>query len=494
MSSLEKYFQRFRRNTIGHDLVHTFPWGKQNILYADWAASGRLYRPIEEFISNQLGPYVANTHTETNLTGSLMTATYHQAQKIIKKHVGADNNDILLFSGFGMTAVVNKFQRILGLRAPEQLQKKLKLEASERPLVIITHMEHHSNQTTWQECMVDVEIIRRSDDGLPDLNHLEEILKNNTNRKLKIGSFSACSNVTGIITPYHKMAKIMHAYGGLCFIDFSASAPYVNMNMHPEQEDEKLDAIYFSPHKFLGGPGASGVIVFDKSLHKNIVPDHPGGGTVSWTNPWGGHKFHSDIEVREDGGTPGFLQGIKAALAILLKDEMGVFNILKRETELKQRLLLKLKQHPFITILDEQQVHRLGFVSFFSKHIHHNLFVKLLNDKFGVQARGGCSCAGTYGHILLNVTQETSHQITEQIDSGDLSAKPGWVRVSIHPIMTDAEIDSIADSISQVISNYKEWALEYKFDKATAEFSSSLYPETPPSLLQTFTQFHKDFS
>ena len=319
MNPLASYFDKFRRNITGIDLEHEFCQGRRKIVYADWAASGRLYRPIESYISNTLGPYVANTHTETTLTGTVMTHAYHQAYDIIKSHVNAADEDVLLFAGFGMTAVINKFQRILGLRVPEKYIERIEPAGDERPLIIITHMEHHSNQTSWEECMCDVKIVRRKSNGLPDLHHLEEILKANASRKLIIGSFTACSNVTGIITPYYQMAEIVHRHGGYCFVDFSASAPYVDIDMHPENPQQKLDAIFFSPHKFLGGPGSSGVIIFDRSLYDNSIPDHPGGGTVLWTNPWGEHRFFDDIEIREDGGTPGFLQAIKASLSILLK-------------------------------------------------------------------------------------------------------------------------------------------------------------------------------
>lgn len=470
MNSLQQYFEKYRKNTIGYNFEHPFESGQKPIVYADWAASGRLYRPIEEFISNTLGPYVANTHTETTLTGTVMTHAYHQAHSIIKKHVNAGPDDQLLFAGFGMTAVINKFQRILGFRVPERYREQFALTGNERPLVIITHMEHHSNQTTWVECLCDVEIIRRNEDGLPDLDHLREILRANKNRQFIIGSFSACSNVTGVLTPYHQMAEIVHEYGGYCFVDFSASAPYVEMNMHPRNEKQSLDAIFFSPHKFLGGPGASGVILFHKSLYRNTVPDHPGGGTVLWTNPWGGHHFFEDIEIREDGGTPGFLQGIKAALAIRLKEEMGIGNLLEREHQLKERLMERFSEIPSLHILEPGQRQRVGFISFYVKGVHHNLIVRLLNDRFGVQTRGGCSCAGTYGHILLNINYDESKRITDMIDLGDLSEKPGWVRISLHPTMTDAEVEYIADSVEEIIQHHEQWKEDYRFNTHSGDF------------------------
>ena len=468
MAYLEKYFDPFRNNIIGNDFEHTFDSGRKKIIYADWAASGRLYKPIEKYITEKLGPYVANTHTETSLTGAVMTDAYRQAHRIIKKHVNAGPDDLLLFAGFGMTAVINKFQRILGLRVPEQYKDCIKLE--NKPLIIITHMEHHSNQTSWVECLADVEIVRRDENGLPNLIHLREILKANLHRSLIIGSFTACSNVTGIITPYHEMAEIMHEFDRLCFVDFSASAAYVDINMHPEDEKQTLDAIFFSPHKFLGGPGSSGVIIFNKKLYQNKVPDQPGGGTVLWTNPWGGHHYFDDIEIREDGGTPGFLQGIKASLAALLKEEMGVEKMIQREHELKDRLMEGLESIPGLNELEAKQRNRLGYISFYIKEIHHNLIVRLLSDRYGIQTRGGCSCAGTYGHLLLKIDFHESRRITQKIDLGDLSEKPGWVRVSLHPTMTDEEIDYMIHAIREVHQYYHRWQDDYEFNTHTGEF------------------------
>jgi selenocysteine lyase/cysteine desulfurase len=299
---------------------------------------------------------------------------------------------------------------------------------------------------------------------------LERLLHQFRNRKLKIGSFTACSNVTGVQTPYHQLARIMHKHGGVCFVDFSASAPYVEINMHPRSPLEKLDAIFFSPHKFLGGPGTSGVLVFDSRLYANGIPDHPGGGTVLWTNRWGKYRYVSDIEGREDGGTPGILQTIKTALCIKLKERMGVRNILKREREIKDLLLDGLSKIPDLEILAGHQKDRLGIVSFNVKDIHYNLMVKLLNDRFGIQSRGGCACAGPYGHYLLNIDKQTSKQITDQIDKGDFSFKPGWVRLSLHPIMTNEEIRHILKAVRAIATNFKEWKKDYRYNSKTNDF------------------------
>ncbi|MGC9365244.1 MAG: aminotransferase class V-fold PLP-dependent enzyme [Fidelibacterota bacterium] len=470
MKSTESYFEPFREDIIGNDLQYRFPSGKRTIVYADWAASGRLHRSIENYIINELGPFVANTHTESTLTGTVMTSAYHQAHQIIKHHCHASSDDVLLFAGFGMTAVINKFQRILGLRIPEKYRDKIKICEAERPLVIITHMEHHSNQTTWEECCVDTVILCKKNDGTPNLDHLQTILDANRHRKTIIGSFTAASNVTGIITPIHEMAEIMHKYGRYCFVDFSGSAPYVNIDMHPQHPEQYLDAIFFSPHKFLGGPGSSGVIIFNKKLYHNRIPDHPGGGTVLWTNPWHAHRFFDDIEIREDGGTPGFLQAIRAALAILLKEKMGIAKIMAREHYLVNRLMDQLEKNDRIILLEAQNRHRIAFISFYSYDIHHNLFVRLLNDRYGIQTRGGCLCAGTYGHVLLHIDARKSREIAKKIDQGDLSSKPGWVRISLHPTMRDAEIDLIADAVDAVTKNYNAWQKEYHFNPHTGDY------------------------
>src|SRR5690606_26950295 len=339
-----------------------------------------------------------------------------------------------------------------------------------KPVVFVTHMEHHSNHTSWLETIADVICISPDDEGLVDLNDFEEKLNQYKNRKLKIGAFTACSNVTGIEIPYYQMAEMMHINGGYCFVDFACSAPYTEINMHPENPKQKLDAIFFSPHKFLGGPGTPGVMIFDSHLYKNQVPDNPGGGTVDWTNPWGQRKYISNIEAREDGGTPAFLQTIKAALCINLKEKMGCALMRKREEELIEIAFKELRKIDGLHILAGNVEKRLGAISFYVENIHYNLMVKILNDRFGIQVRGGCSCAGTYGHYLLHVDPTRSKRITDLIDKGDLSEKPGWVRMSIHPTMTNDEIYFITESIKQTVENIAEWSNDYNYDLHKNEF------------------------
>ena len=263
----------------------------------------------------------------------------------------------------------------------------------------------------------------------------------------------------------------MHQHGGYAFIDFAGAAPYVDINMHPEEEGTHLDAVFFSPHKFLGGPGSSGVMVFNKHLYNRAVPDHPGGGTVEWTNPWGEHQYFDDIELREDGGTPGFLQAMRTAMAIEVKEQMDTVLIRQRENELVKKAFDGFDKIKGMHILAHNIKNRLGIFSFYIDGIHYNLIVKLLNDRFGIQTRGGCACAGTYGHFLLGVTPEESHRIAQQIDAGDLSEKPGFIRVSLHPTMTDAELDKIIDATGQIANNIAEWRKDYTYNSHTNEWT-----------------------
>ncbi|MDX9726296.1 MAG: aminotransferase class V-fold PLP-dependent enzyme [Bacteroidales bacterium] len=482
MQELEKYFNNFRKNIVGIDASIFTPYGEKKLVYADWIASGRLYKPIEKRISDDIGPMVGNTHSESTATGRAMTEAYHLAQKIVKNHVNADSNDVLIFTGTGMTSAVAKLQRILGLKVPEQAINYCVFTHGEynacrdipnenRPVVFLTHAEHHSNHTSWFETLAEVVVLEPSSDLKVDPEVLRRQIIRYKDRPLLIGSFTACSNVTGYIPPYYSLARIMHEFNGYCFVDFAASAPYVDIDMHPADPMERLDAVFFSPHKFLGGPGSAGVLIFNRQLYKNETPDTPGGGTVKWTNRWGGYSYISDIEVKEDGGTPGFLQGIKAALAVKLKERMGTERIHIREKELTEIAFRELTGVKGLHILADNINERLGVFSFYIDNIHHNLFTRLLNDRFGIQVRGGCSCAGTYGHFLLRVDFSLSKEITDRIEAGDLSMKPGWIRLSLHPTMTDEELMFISRSIKEVAENGQEWAADYVYDRHTNEYN-----------------------
>jgi len=477
-SELEDYFLEYRENTIGSNHSFESMYGTQNLLYADWVASGRLYNPIEDIMLRKIGPMIANTHSFSSQTGKVSTYAYQYARQLIKDHVNASEKDCLVATGTGMTAALNKLQRIMGLRSLNNLSSEKPNSEDERPVVFITHMEHHSNQVPWYETNADVVVLPSGENNLVDPKILAEELKKYSNRRLKIGSFTACSNVTGIITPYHELAKIMHQNGGYCFIDFAASAPYVKIDMHPENAEEQLDAIFFSPHKFLGGPGTCGILIFNEKLYKSNFPDNPGGGNVKCTDPWGGYHYSDAIEVKEDGGTPGFLQVIRTALCLELKNKMGVENMKNREKELLNLCFSEFQKIEGLTILGDLKSERIGCVSFTIKNIHYNLMVRLLNDRFGIQVRGGWSCASTYAHFLLNIDKEKSEEITNGILQKDLSEKPGWVRVSLHPTMTNEELLFICNAIKIIVLNIKEWEKLYQYNPITNEFDNLKFNDT----------------
>lgn len=463
---MEHYFSAFSKQIIGQNETMKTPFHDSiRIVYADWTASGRMYQAIEDRLLKKILPFVANTHTDTNYTGSKTTYAYSKARQIIKDHVGANEHDVLVSADSGMTGVVNKFQRILGLKLQESFRDKIELDEADRPIVFISHMEHHSNQTTWLETIAEVVVVAPDNAGLVSVENFEKAFELYSNRTKKIAAITSCSNVTGIITPYMDVAEVAHKHEGLCFVDFACSAPYIAIDMHDDdQRGRYLDAIYFSPHKFLGGPGTTGILVFNRALYVNKIPDHPGGGTVDWTNPWGGHKYTDDIEAREDGGTPAFLQTMRAAMCMKLKDQMGVENIARREVEIIDIIWERFAEMKNVHLLAGEHKARLGVISFHIDDLHYNLGVKMLNDRFGIQTRGGCSCAGTYGHFLFNMTPEDSNAILAEVASGVCASKPGWIRMSIHPTMTNAEVGYIMDSIEQLALNSSKWLNDYTLD------------------------------
>lgn len=426
-----------------------------NRLYADWTASGRLYRPIEQRLLDVAGPMMANTHTEDSLTGCFMTEALDQAHQIMRQHVNAASDDVVLFTGTGMTGALAKLVRMLGLWVHETHRETVLATLTHRPRVYVTHMEHHSNHTLWLETLAEVVIIPPTQAGEVDLDWLAESLREVPAGQPVLASVTAASNVTGVAAPYRAIARLLHQAGGRCFVDFACAAPYVDIDMHPA-DGEPLDAVFFSPHKFLGGPGASGVLVFNKSLYHNQVPEQPGGGTVVWTNPWGEHRFYQDIATRESGGTPGILQCLKAAMAAQLKDEIGVSAIQQRERELNQYFLQGLDRIAGIQCLAREQADRLSVFSLVIEGVHYQQAVQRLSHEFGIEARGGCACAGTYGHYLLNIDRATSQAITGQLDRGELAAKPGWVRLSFHPMMTTEDLDRILTALEDLASGGRE--------------------------------------
>ncbi|HEU4916808.1 MAG TPA: aminotransferase class V-fold PLP-dependent enzyme [Acidimicrobiia bacterium] len=465
-----------REAVIGKDTaVHT-PFGLRRVTYADYTASGRSLAIIEDFIREQVLPLYANTHTETSGTGLQTTRFREEAREIIRAAVGASREEhAVIFAGSGSTGAVDRLVGLLGIRIPRGLNEAYRLEESipeaERPVVFVGPYEHHSNELPWRESIADVIEIREDADGHIDLSELEAKLVEQAGRPLLIGSFSAASNVTGIISDTSAIARLLHEHGALSFWDFAASAPYLEIDVGSSSSGEYLDAIFLSPHKLIGGPGTPGVLVIRRDLLRNEVPVVPGGGTVSYVSP-DHHLYVTDPEHREEGGTPAIIESIRAGLAFRLKDAVGVETIRHLEHEFIRRAIESWSRNPSIEILGNPEAERLSIVSFVIRHgdrtLHHNFVVAVLNDVFGIQARGGCSCAGPYGHRLLGIDLETSARIEELVADGCEVIKPGWVRVNFNYFIAEEEFAYILEAVHLVADQGWRLLPQYGYEPGTA--------------------------
>ncbi len=488
--------ETIRKSVIGRDEVVEGPFGPRKVTYADYTASGRSLTFIEDYIREAVMPLYANTHTESSGTGLQTTRFREEAREIVRKCVGATDEHAVLFCGSGMTGAIDRLIGVLGIRIPCNLEDRYELSKqipeSERPVVFIGPYEHHSNELPWRESIADVVTISEDADGHIDLEQLEEELQRSADRELMIGSFSAASNVTGIISDVQSTSIMLHKHGALSFWDFAAAAPYVGIEMSPPATgpDAHLaykDAIYLSPHKFIGGPGTPGLLVARKELFANRVPAVPGGGTVAYVNPVD-HRYLEDIEHREEGGTPAIVESIRAGLVFQLKEAVGVEKIKQLEEEMTSRAIASWSANPRIDVLGNHDADRLSIVSFVirygTRYLHHNFVVALLNDLFGVQSRGGCSCAGPYGHRLLGIDLERSHEFEQEISRGCEGIKPGWVRVNFNYFISDQVRDFILDTVHFVADEGWRFLPYYRFDPETALWRHRKPLAEPPLSLE----------
>jgi selenocysteine lyase/cysteine desulfurase len=420
-------------------------------------------------------PLYANTHTESSGTGLQTTRFREDARDIIREAVGGTcDQHAVIFCGSGSTGAIDKVVGVLQLRIPHDLDGLYKLSShiprAERPVVFIGPYEHHSNELPWRESIADVIVIHEDLNGGIDLAHLEQELRRHAERPLKIGSFSAASNVTGIVSDTRGVSVLLHRYGALSFWDFAAAAPYVKIEMGPRGShgDDALDykdAIFLSPHKLIGGPGTPGVLVARRELFRNTVPCVPGGGTVSYVNPEE-HRYVGDPEHREEGGTPAIIESIRAGLVFQLKQAVGEEAIREREESFIQRAIASWQSNPNMEILGNCKAERLSIVSFVvrcqDRYLHHNFVVALLNDLFGIQSRGGCSCAGPYGHRLLGIDLDRSHEFEREIARGCEGIKPGWVRVNFNYFISEPVFQYMLDAVNLTAS--EGWRLLHHYD------------------------------
>lgn len=467
MKSFEEISGLIRKSELGRPAFIETPFGHRLLCYADLTATGRHLAFVESWI-DRVRPLYANTHTAVSSTGRIMTHLREQARDIVARSVNAGRDDVVLFVGAGATAAVNKLVGLLGLRISEPLDREFNLTAaiprSQRPVVFIGPYEHHSNELPWLESVAELVQIGLDDFGSIDLGDLEAKLAAHSGRKLKIGAFSAASNVTGVLSDVKAITRLLHRAGAYACFDYAAAAPYLAIDMHPGPEEDRLDALFLSTHKFIGGPEGSGILVANRALFRTRTPERPGGGTVDYVSGFdrGSVDYVRRMDEREEGGTPAILGDLRAGIAFLIKEMIGPKRILEHEMEMAASASARLSRHPKIRLLGPRDLPKLAILSFNIEGLHHDLVSALLDHLFGIQNRAGCSCAGPYGHRLLGIDRAQSERYRVQIANGFLGIKPGWVRLSLPYYASAEDLDFILSAVEFVADHGMDFVPAYR--------------------------------